>query len=97
MPKLSRSRLEKLLANGLKLDDPVFKLESNGDRINGSVISRTFEGKRDLARQDMIWGVLDRELGADAVRKVGMILAYTPAEWYIDDEPTQMTTAKARR
>jgi hypothetical protein len=33
----------------------------------------------------MIWDALRRALGENAVRKVGMILAYTPDEWDIDD------------
>jgi acid stress-induced BolA-like protein IbaG/YrbA len=86
MPKLSQTRLRKILATQLRLRDPEFRLETYGGRVSGSVISPTFKGKRDLARQHMIWDALDRSLGPESVKLVGMILAYTPDEWYIDED-----------
>ena len=34
----------------------------------------------------MIWDALERALGPESVKLVGMILAYTPDEWYVDDD-----------
>lgn len=86
MPRLTQSKLRKMLSDGLKLRDPEFRLESYGGRINGSIISPSFRGKRDLARQRAIWDVLDEALGPNSVKLVGMLLAYTPDEWYVGDE-----------
>ena len=38
-------------------------LEKWSDRIYGKVISSTFQGKRDLRRQIMIWDALEKAFG----------------------------------
>lgn len=84
MPKLSKSKLERILRSELSLRAPEFRLESAGGRVSGSVISDSFKGKRDSDRQKLIWDALDRALGLESVRSVGMLLAYTPQEWDVD-------------
>jgi acid stress-induced BolA-like protein IbaG/YrbA len=81
MQKLTKTKLQDVLRSMLGLHDPLFQLEYAGGRIIGSVVSDTFRGKRDSQRQKMIWDVLDERLGPDAVKLVGMLLAYTPEEW----------------
>jgi acid stress-induced BolA-like protein IbaG/YrbA len=68
------------------LKEPEFRLRRYGSHVNGSLISPTFKGKPDLARQQMIWNALEIEWGEQARQIVGMVLAYTPDEWYLDDE-----------
>ncbi|HSI36304.1 MAG: hypothetical protein ACAI43_08700 [Phycisphaerae bacterium] len=85
MPKVTKTDVERVLTRDLGLADPLFVLESNGGRINGSIVSPTFKGKSDRDRQRMIWDALDRAYGAASVRTVGMLLAYTPDEWDVDD------------
>jgi acid stress-induced BolA-like protein IbaG/YrbA len=73
-------------------------LEKYGSHWNGSVISKTFHRKGDHERQKMIWDALRRALGEEARSRVGMILAYTPEEWDIDDlilMPAKGKTAKS--
>jgi acid stress-induced BolA-like protein IbaG/YrbA len=84
MPALNKNRVEQVLADALNLRDPEFRLEMAGGRISGSIISSTFKGKRDRERQKMIWDALEGEFGAEAVKLVGMLLAYTPEEWNLD-------------
>jgi acid stress-induced BolA-like protein IbaG/YrbA len=84
MQKVSKSKLQGILVRDLHLDDAEFHLESSGGRLNGSIVSETFKGKRDSERQKMIWDALDRALGPESVRAVGMLLAYTPEEWEPD-------------
>src|SRR3954451_13254692 len=84
MPALTKTRLQDILRQRLKLKEPRFALEKFGTRLVGSVISKTFRGKGDLRRQQMIWDALEAELGAEANRRVGTLLAYTPQEWDID-------------
>jgi len=78
---MSKVKLQALLTEQLALEDPLFKLEKIGNKWAGSVISRSFRGKSDRQRQKMMRDVVDAELGADSVQKVGTLLAYTPEEW----------------
>ncbi len=78
---LTKVKLEKILTDGLSLDDPQYDLQRVGGRLVGNIISPTFERMADHKRQKMIWDVLENELGGLAVRKVGMLLAYSPEEW----------------
>ncbi|MGA2499290.1 MAG: hypothetical protein ABSH20_16245 [Tepidisphaeraceae bacterium] len=81
LTKLSKDRLERILTTKLSLKDPEFFLEKTGNLLVGNVVSASFKGKGDYARQEMIWNVLDAELGAESSALVGMLLAYTPDEW----------------
>jgi acid stress-induced BolA-like protein IbaG/YrbA len=90
MAKLTKDKLESILSKRLSLKDPQYFLEKFGGRLVGDVVSPTFKGKRPHQRQEMIWDALEAELGPDAVKLVGMLLAYTPGEWdpNADDEAT---------
>lgn len=81
---ISKRRLQDVLTRRLKLDAPRFRLERFGSMLGGSIISDTFRGKRDVARQRMIWDALEEELIPATLRTVGTLLAYTPEEWDID-------------
>ena len=96
MPKLTQARLRKVLAEELKLREPEFRLQTYGGKLCGSVISKTFRGKRDGQRQGMIWDALEYGLGPEAEQLVGMILAYTPDEWYADEIAEGTWPAKTR-
>ena len=78
---LTKVKLEKILTDGLSLDDPQYDLQKVGGRLVGNIMSPTFERMADHKRQKMIWDVLEDELGGLAVRKVGMLLAHSPEEW----------------
>jgi acid stress-induced BolA-like protein IbaG/YrbA len=95
--KLTKEKLEQVLTNRLLLESPVFLLEKAGGRLVGDVISPTFKAKRDHERQKLIWDALDAELGAESVRLVGMLLAYTPAEWNLgaNEKPEGRKRSKA--
>jgi acid stress-induced BolA-like protein IbaG/YrbA len=84
---MSHDKLKEILIRRLRLRDPHFRLEGRG-RVSGSVVSATFDGRGDSDRQRMIWDALDEELGAASVKEVGMLLAYTPAEWDLPLEGT---------
>src|SRR5437879_5595587 len=96
MRKLTKAAVQKELTERLSLKDPEFRLFADGDRINGHIISPTFKGKRDHKRQDMIWQALETAFGrTKAIAQVGMLLAYTPDEWYVDE--ILVPTAKPKR
>jgi acid stress-induced BolA-like protein IbaG/YrbA len=92
---MSKVKLQDILTRRLRLAAPVFRLEKIGTKLAGSVISETFKGRSDHHRQRMIWDALDAELGADAVREVGTLLAYTNDEWNVDLPPAPKATRKA--
>ena len=79
--KLTKKKLENILTKRLSLDNPEYHLQEVGGRLVGNIISPTFRKKKDHVRQQAIWHALEDELGAQCVRKVGMLLAYSPEEW----------------
>ena len=81
MHNVSKKMLTDILTRGLRLREPRFVMERWDDKWNGSIISPSFRGKGDFARQQAIWTVLEKGLGAKPFRFVGMLLAYTPQEW----------------
>ena len=81
------AEIEAVLTRRLGLALPRFRLECRGGRVNGFVTSQTFFGLRDHARQAMIWDALDAEYGPESVRRVGSLLAFSPAEWDLEDVP----------
>src|ERR1044072_3121032 len=81
MRAISKARIEEILTRKLKLRNPRFLLKKLGTWVSGSIVSGTFQGKRDLRRQKMIWNPLETELGEEANRSVGLLLAYTVDEW----------------
>ena len=84
MRSMTKPRLQTLLRNRLKLRSPRFRMRKDGEMVSGSIISETFRGKDDLQRQRMLRRAVEAELGEDANRLVGTLLAYTPEEWDID-------------
>ena len=97
MAKLTTDDVRNILTTMLRLKDAEFQLEKAGPRLIGNVISSTFKGKPDHQRQEMIWTALESELGDNASRQVGLLLAYTPDEWNLgkDLAPTSRRTKKA--
>src|SRR4051812_11285593 len=86
MRPVSVKRVEEMLAEDMRLKTPEFRLKRYGPFINGHVISPTFRGKRDRQRLARMWDALKKEWGERALDIVGMLYAYTPQEWYVDDE-----------
>lgn len=94
---VGKTKVRHLLTTRLKLKDPRFVLEKAGARVSGSIISASFRGKSDIARQTMLWDALEAELGAGAAQTVGTLLAYTPEEWDLDLVVDERATTTARR
>ena len=93
-------RLEKVLRSGLRLEEPEFHFERlSSGRVSGNIISDTFKSMKDIDRQRRIWKALDAEFGDESTNLVGVLLAYTRAEWdgpFGDWEPKKQT-AKTKR
>lgn len=81
---MRKEDLEEVLGGALKLRSPRFKLQKIGSKVSGHVISDTFRGKADSARQQMIWDALESAFGPEAPQQVGTLLAYTNDEWDVE-------------
>lgn len=86
MAKVTKEQLERILTKRLSLTDPQFFLKKAGGRLVGNIVSPGFKGRRDHERQELIWNALDAEWGAESAVRVGMLLAYTPDEWNLDED-----------
>ncbi|HEY8668150.1 MAG TPA: hypothetical protein VIL86_15990 [Tepidisphaeraceae bacterium] len=80
------SEIEAALIRRLNLQSPRFALESAGAKVSGSIISPSFRGLADSERQRRIWDALQAEYGAQAARRAGTFLAFTPEEWDLGEE-----------
>jgi len=90
------TKLQEVLTRRLRLKQPQFFLRKDGPYINGSIVSESFKGRGDLNRQLALWGALEAELGEKAAKMVGMLIAYTPAEWDLDPLPPSRQKPRAR-
>ncbi len=81
--KLTQKELKDVLTRGLKLKDPLFRLETHGTKISGSIVSDTFTVWDDARRQREIWDTLEKEYGSDSTARVGVLFAYTTTEWNV--------------
>lgn len=63
------------------LEEPVLDLEEapNG-KVAGFIISRTFAGKSQLERQNMVWDYLDRRLKQKQILRIISLVTVTPDE-----------------
>ncbi|HWE94758.1 MAG TPA: hypothetical protein VG269_12405 [Tepidisphaeraceae bacterium] len=81
---MTKAKLRAILVRELLLSAPEFHLKDISGRLSGSIVSESFKGMRDNARQEMIWDVLHEALGPKSVKSVEMLPAYTPDEWEPD-------------
>ena len=82
------NEVQSVLAQLLHLETPRFALESAGMKVSGSIISPSFRGMRDSERQRRVWDALQAEYGSQSVHRVGTLLAFTPDEWDLDNNPS---------
>jgi acid stress-induced BolA-like protein IbaG/YrbA len=58
-----------------------------GERVAGIIVSRKFEGKDHLSRQNMIWDLLYDHLALEDRHQVLGFMAFTPEEEELYSEP----------
>jgi acid stress-induced BolA-like protein IbaG/YrbA len=80
------NEVQSALARRLNLQSPRFMLEQAGAKVSGSIISASFRGLTDSARQRQIWDALHAEYGPESVQRAGTFLAFTPDEWDLDED-----------
>jgi acid stress-induced BolA-like protein IbaG/YrbA len=75
---MNAEQLQSLIAAGL----PCEHIEVSGDGRHWSavIVSPAFEGKRAIARHQMVYATLGQRMHTDEVHALSM-KTYTPAEW----------------
>lgn len=57
-----------------------FEMSDDGQRINGYVVSKDFQGMEDADRQDRVWDVLENNLAVAEQSRILSVIALTPEE-----------------
>lgn len=61
--------------------NPVFELDEGSDgEVTGFVISDSFAAKPQMERQNLVWNFLEKNVSADHLSKLVMLITVTPAE-----------------
>ena len=77
-----KNDLTNLISNpGSGIQSPEFDLEEtpNG-KVGGFVISKTFAGKSQIERQNMLWDYIDKNLSKEQILHIVSLVTVTPDE-----------------
>ena len=75
---MTADQLKDIIAAGLACDH--ITLEGDGRHWFAVIVSAQFEGKRPIARHQLVYATLDSEMQSEAVHALSM-RTFTPAEW----------------
>ncbi len=75
---MTADQLKTLIAAGMVCDH--IDLEGDGRHWYATVVSAAFEGKRPIARHQMVYATLGAKIYNDEVHALSM-KTYTPTEW----------------
>ena len=75
---MNADQIKNLIAAGLPCDH--IELEGDGRHWYATVVSAQFEGKRAIARHQMVYATLGTKMQNDEVHALS-IKTFTPAEW----------------
>ena len=75
---MTADQLKSLIAAGIACDH--LDLEGDGRHWYATIVSPAFEGKRPIARHQMVYATLGAKIYNDEVHALSM-KTYTPTEW----------------
>jgi acid stress-induced BolA-like protein IbaG/YrbA len=75
---MTASELQQLIATGLACQH--LEVDGDGRHWQAVIVSPTFEGKRLIARHQMVYATLGQRMHTDEVHALSM-KTYTPTEW----------------
>lgn len=75
---MTASELQQLISNGLSCQH--LEVEGDGRHWQAVIVSPAFEGKRLIARHQMVYATLGQRMHTDEVHALSM-KTYTPTEW----------------
>ena len=81
---MTAEQIQHLISTGLACD--YITLEGDGRHWYATIVSAEFDGKRPIARHQMVYATLGNRMATDEVHALS-IKAFTPAEWAA--QPTQ--------
>jgi acid stress-induced BolA-like protein IbaG/YrbA len=75
---MTASELQQLIATGLSCQH--LQVDGDGRHWQAVIVSPAFEGKRLIARHQMVYATLGQRMHTDEVHALSM-KTYTPTEW----------------
>ena len=75
---MNAEQIPHLISTGLACD--YITLEGDGRPWYATIVSAEFDGKRPIARHQMVYATLGSKMATDEVHALSM-KTYTPAEW----------------
>jgi acid stress-induced BolA-like protein IbaG/YrbA len=75
---MTSSELQQLIATGLSCQH--LEVDGDGRHWQAVIVSPAFEGKRLIARHQMVYATLGQRMHTDEVHALSM-KTYTPTEW----------------
>jgi acid stress-induced BolA-like protein IbaG/YrbA len=75
---MTATELQQLIANGLACQH--LEVDGDGRHWQAVIVSPAFEGKRLIARHQMVYATLGQRMHTDEVHALSM-KTYTPTEW----------------
>jgi acid stress-induced BolA-like protein IbaG/YrbA len=75
---MTASELQQLIATGLACQH--LEVDGDGRHWQAVIVSPAFEGKRLIARHQMVYATLGQRMHTDEVHALSM-KTYTPTEW----------------
>jgi acid stress-induced BolA-like protein IbaG/YrbA len=75
---MTATELQQLIANGLACQH--LEVDGDGRHWQAVIVSAAFEGKRLIARHQMVYATLGQRMHTDEVHALSM-KTYTPTEW----------------
>lgn len=75
---MTASELQQLIATGLSCQH--LEVDGDGRHWQAVIVSPAFEGKRLIARHQMVYATLGQRMHTDEVHALSM-KTYTPTEW----------------
>ena len=75
---MTAEQIQHLISTGLACD--YITLEGDGRHWYATIVSAAFDGKRPIARHQMVYATLGSKMATDEVHALSM-KTFTPAEW----------------
>lgn len=79
----SRNEIKREIREALKRafpEDTVDVSDGYADNIHVLVVSRKFDAMEEQAKQDMLWGLIDKQIPPAESRLISLVLPLSPAE-----------------
>ena len=77
---MNADQIQQLIAAGLPCEH--VQVEGDGRHWFAVIVSPQFEGKRPIARHQMVYAMLESQMASEAVHALSM-RTFTPAEWAV--------------